>query len=46
VRISPDQVKWRSTQGKRPWLAGTVIEHMCALIHVDSLVALLESENA
>jgi len=45
VRIQPDQVKWRSTQGKRPWLAGTVIEHMCALIHVDSLVALLESEN-
>ncbi len=45
VRIQPDQVKWRSNQGKRPWLAGTVIEHMCALIHVDSLVALLESEN-
>ena len=45
VRIQPDQVKWRSTKGKRPWLAGTVIEHMCALIHVDSLVALLESEN-
>ena len=46
VRIQPDQVKWRSTQGKRPWLAGTVIEHMCALIHVDSLVSLLERENA
>ena len=45
VRISPDKVKWRSTQGKRRWLAGTVIEHMCALIHVDALVELLESEN-
>ncbi len=46
VRISPDKVKWRSTQGKRRWLAGTVIEHMCALIHVDALVELLESENS
>ncbi len=45
VRLLPDQVKWRSSEGKRPWLAGTVIEHMCALIHVDSLVELLESEN-
>ncbi len=44
VRIEPNQVKWRSQQGKRKWLAGTVIEHMCALIHVDSLVELLESE--
>ncbi len=46
VRLLPDQVKWRSSEGKRPWLAGTVIEHMCALIHVDSLVDLLKSENA
>lgn len=44
VRIEPEQVKWRSQDGKRPWLAGTIIDHMCALIHVDSLVDLLESE--
>lgn len=42
VRLEPDQVKWRSSQGKRQWLSGTVIEHMCALIHVDNLVELLE----
>lgn len=44
VRIEPDQVKWRSQQGKRQWLSGTVIDHMCALIHVDSLISLLEAE--
>jgi purine-binding chemotaxis protein CheW len=45
IRLHPDQVKWRSSEGKRPWLAGTVIEQMCALVHVDSLVELLENEN-
>ena len=44
VRLEPDQVKWRSQQGKRQWLAGTVIEHMCALVHVDTLVDILEAE--
>lgn len=44
VRLAPDQVKWRSQQGKRKWLAGTVIEHMCALVHVDTLVEILEAE--
>lgn len=41
IRLMPEQVKWRSQQGKRPWLAGTVIEHMCALLDVSSLAALL-----
>ncbi len=44
VRLEPDQVKWRSQQGKRQWLSGTVVDHMCALIHVDSLIELLEAE--
>jgi purine-binding chemotaxis protein CheW len=41
IRLLPEQVKWRSQQGKRPWLAGTVIDHMCALLDVSSLAALL-----
>ena len=44
VRISPEQVKWRSQKGKRQWLAGTVIEHMCALVHVDTIIELLKEE--
>src|SRR3990167_11379385 len=35
ITLEPDQVKWRTQRGKRPWLAGTVIEHMCALIDTD-----------
>ena len=45
VRLEPDQVKWRSSEGKRQWLSGTVIEHMCALVHVDKLIELLEADS-
>lgn len=42
VTLDQDDVKWRDSPGKRPWLAGLVKEHMCALIDVDSLIALLD----
>ncbi|MFN3358889.1 MAG: chemotaxis protein CheW, partial [Pseudomonas sp.] len=29
--------------GQRPWLAGTVIEHMCALLDVAELAELIAS---
>lgn len=45
VRIHPNDVKWRSVNGKRQWLAGTVIQHMCALIQVDNLIQLLETQQ-
>lgn len=32
ISLQPEQIKWRTERGKRPWLAGTVIDHMCALI--------------
>ena len=32
VTLEPDDVKWRSKRGKRPWLAGTVVDQMCALV--------------
>jgi purine-binding chemotaxis protein CheW len=41
--LSHSQVKWREVQGKRPWLAGMVKEKMCALIHAEELVKLLNS---
>ncbi|MFN2308661.1 MAG: chemotaxis protein CheW [Gammaproteobacteria bacterium] len=41
IRLSPAQVKWRSPAGSRPWLAGTVIQRMCALIDSAALAALL-----
>lgn len=37
ISLSPDDVKWRTERSKRPWLAGTVVEHMCALVDVSQL---------
>jgi purine-binding chemotaxis protein CheW len=39
--LTHSQVKWRESEGKRPWLAGMVKEKMCALIHAEELVKLL-----
>lgn len=41
MRLDPDQVKWRTDRSKRPWLAGTVKEHMCALLDVPRIAQLL-----
>ena len=43
LRLNPDEIKWRSHRGQRPWLAGTVIEHMCALVDVSELAELIAS---
>lgn len=32
--LDPEAVKWRGERSKRPWLAGTVIDKMCALLDV------------
>lgn len=39
--LQPDEVRWRTARSKRPWLAGTVINHMCALIDVRTMAGLL-----
>jgi len=41
ITLAPDAVKWRGRDGSRPWLAGTVIEEMCALIDADAFAAML-----
>lgn len=45
VTLDPDSVKWRSERSKRPWLAGTVIDHMCALLDVSQLAAMFLGED-
>ncbi|PIE43581.1 MAG: chemotaxis protein CheW [Gammaproteobacteria bacterium] len=37
ITLAPEKVRWRTQRSKRPWLAGTVIEHMCALVDADIL---------
>lgn len=44
LRLSPDDVRWRGANGKRPWLAGTVIEQMCAILDIDRLIKALKDD--
>ncbi len=41
--LATEKIRWREQVGKRPWLAGMVKEKMCALIHVDALIAMLNA---
>lgn len=45
ISLDPDEVKWRTSLGRRPWLAGTVVDHMCALIDVAAFARLLDSDK-
>ncbi len=41
ITLMPDDVKWRGDRSKRPWLAGTVKEHMCALLDIPRIGQML-----
>ncbi len=41
LTLSRDGVRWRGEGGKRPWLAGTAVEQMCAVLDIDNLSAQL-----
>ncbi|MFC3025536.1 chemotaxis protein CheW [Vibrio zhugei] len=41
--LDSERIRWREQVGKRPWLAGMVKDKMCALIHVDALIAMLNA---
>lgn len=34
IKLTQDNIRWSGPSNKRPWLAGTVISEMCALIDV------------
>ncbi len=41
ITLEPEDVKWRGDRSKRPWLAGTVKEHMCALLDIPRIGQML-----
>jgi len=41
ISLMPEDVKWRTDRSKRPWLAGTVKEHMCALLDIPMIGQML-----
>jgi len=42
LKLSSDKIHWRDDRGSRPWLAGTIIEQMSALLDVDSFTEMLK----
>jgi purine-binding chemotaxis protein CheW len=43
ISLNLDEVKWRSSRSKRRWLAGTVLEHMCAIIDPPAFADMLRT---
>ena len=41
ISLTPEDVKWRSQRSKRPWLAGTLVSQMCAVLDIQQLALLL-----
>ena len=46
VWLSSDDVKWRKNKRQRPWLAGTAIQQMCALIDTEVFADMLNLQIA
>jgi len=42
ITLQPDEVRWRTSRTTRGWLAGTVIEHMCALLNSEGFSSMLK----
>lgn len=45
VTLVKDDVKWRSNKTKRPWLLGTAIEQMCAVVDTEAFAEMLEGSK-
>lgn len=45
ITLTAESVKWRTEKGRRPWLAGTVIDHMCALLDTDAFAGVLREQG-
>lgn len=45
IKLAPTEVKWRGGQGRRPWLAGTVLGHLCALLDTEAFAEMLKGRG-
>lgn len=43
ISLEHHEVKWRTSRAKRRWLAGTVLEHMCAIIDPPAFAEMLRT---
>ena len=45
IWLSADKVKWRKGKIKRPWLAGTALDYLCALMDTDAFAIMLNEQG-
>jgi purine-binding chemotaxis protein CheW len=45
IVLQPEQVRWRGQRSKRPWLAGTLVTQMCALLDVAQLIWMFQNQD-
>lgn len=45
VNFAPEDIRWRQAMGKRPWLAGTVLNNLRALLDIDVLLTMLNASE-
>jgi len=44
LKVTGDKIRWRQDRSSRPWLAGTIIEQMSALIDVERFIEMLKKD--
>lgn len=45
VHLKAGEIRWKQLMGTRPWLAGTVLQRLCALLDVDNLMLMLQQHE-
>ena len=45
VWLTKDEVKWRQNKQTRPWLAGTSLQHLCALMDTEVFANMLNNQR-
>jgi purine-binding chemotaxis protein CheW len=43
VNLKAEEIRWKYLTGNRPWLAGTLLQRLCALLDVDNLLSMLQA---
>lgn len=46
LNLKLDEIRWKFTLGNRPWLAGTLLNRLCALLDVQRLLEMLQHEDS
>ncbi|MCW8956767.1 MAG: chemotaxis protein CheW [Gammaproteobacteria bacterium] len=44
IWLTEEEVKWRKNKQQRPWLAGTSLEHLCAVIDTEVFAQMLNQQ--